>query len=122
MAPLFENKVVAAMRAHVVTPETETEALLAGAQFVDAYQLEIEGPALNAPTAARRILGRAPHWVSLLMALRNRVVAPWGLKTPAPDALESSKQIRTASFLASRISISIFVWSWMSLTPAIPVA
>jgi len=81
------------MRAHVVTPETETEALLAGAQFVDAYQLEIEGPALNAPTAARRILGRAPHWVSLLMALRNRVVAPWGLKTPAPDALESSKQI-----------------------------
>src|SRR5271155_2407640 len=81
------------MRAHEITPETETEALLSGAQFVDAYRLDVEDPALNAPTAARRILGRAPHWVSLLMALRNRVVAPLGLKTPVPDALGSTKRI-----------------------------
>jgi hypothetical protein len=81
------------MRAHVVTPETETEALLAGAQFADAYQLVIEDHTLSAPIAAQRILGRAPHWVSLLMALRNRVVAPLGLKTPAPDSIGSSKRI-----------------------------
>jgi hypothetical protein len=81
------------MRAHAVTPETETEALLAGAQFVDAYQLHIEDPTLNAPIAARRILGRAPHWVTLLMALRNCVVAPLGLKTPAADTIGSSKHI-----------------------------
>jgi hypothetical protein len=81
------------MRAHAISPEPETEALLPGAQFVDAYQLQIEDPTLDAPTAARRILGRAPHCVTLLMTLRNRVVAPLGLKTPAPNAIGSSKQI-----------------------------
>jgi hypothetical protein len=92
-ALLFESLVVAAMKAHVVPPETDTEALLAGAQFVDAYQLVMEDLLVSAPAAAQRILGHAPHWVSLLMTLRNRVVAPLGLKTPGPDAIGSSKQI-----------------------------
>jgi hypothetical protein len=77
----------------MVLPDTETEAPLADALFVDAYQLVMEGPTLSAPIAEQRILGRAPSWVNLLITLRNRVVAPLGLKTPSPDAIGASKQI-----------------------------
>jgi hypothetical protein len=64
-----------------VVPSIESRARLAGAQFSDAYRIEIEGTALDAGTAALLIMGRSPRWVRALLDLRNFLVTPFGLKT-----------------------------------------
>jgi Protein of unknown function (DUF2867) len=73
------------MRVHEVDPNIDSGALLAGAQFVDAYSIAIEGVALDARQAAEKMLARAPRWIEVLLTLRNLLVAPLGLKTAAPD-------------------------------------
>ena len=73
------------MRVHEVDPNVDSGALLAGAQFVDAYSIAIDGAALDARQAAEKMLARAPRWIEVLLALRNFLVAPLGLKTSAPD-------------------------------------
>jgi hypothetical protein len=72
------------MNVHAVAPDVDSNALLAGAQFVDAYSIAVGGAVLDARHAAERMLGRSPRWIGTLMALRNFLVAPFGLKTPAP--------------------------------------
>ena len=56
-------------------------ALLPLAQMSDAYRVVLDGVTINAATAARRVFSRVPWWVRLLLGLRNRLVAPFGLKT-----------------------------------------
>jgi hypothetical protein len=68
-----------------VTPEIDPATLLAGAQFIDAFRLEVEGEHLDARRAAERMMARAPRWVDALVALRNILVAPFGLKTSGED-------------------------------------
>ena len=73
------------MKVRKVDPNVDSGALLAGAQFVDAYSIAIEGAALDARQAAEKMLAPAPRWIGALLALRNFLVAPFGLKTSAPD-------------------------------------
>jgi hypothetical protein len=68
-----------------VAPEVDLGPLLPGAQFMDAYRLEVDGEKLDARKAAERMMARAPRWVDLLLALRNIIVAPLGLKTSGED-------------------------------------
>jgi len=49
--------------------------------------------ALDAPAVARRMIGRMPRWAGALMALRNRIVAPLGLKHPTPAPAGSADRI-----------------------------
>jgi hypothetical protein len=63
-----------------VPPPPGVGDLLPGAQFSDAYQVEVAGRGLTAETAARAMLADSPAWVGQLMALRNLIVAPFGLK------------------------------------------
>ena len=72
------------MKVREVQPDVDTAALLAGAQFADAFRIDLPSTKLDARTAAQRMLGRSPRWVEILVALRNRLVAPFGLKTPDP--------------------------------------
>ncbi len=65
-------------------PFTNPDAVLPGAQFADSYALTIEGQNFDAISATKAVMGRNPAWISNLMKLRNRLVAPLGLK-PAPD-------------------------------------
>ncbi|WP_448951842.1 DUF2867 domain-containing protein [Labrys neptuniae] len=74
------------MHAAAIAPAAGLEALLPGAQFADAYALEIATSELDARRAAERILGRSPRWVSALLTLRNLVVAPFGLRTRPPHS------------------------------------
>ncbi len=60
------------MKVHEVEPDVDADALLAGAQFVDAFRITVD------------VMARGPRWVETLMTVRNRAVAPFGLKTPAP--------------------------------------
>jgi hypothetical protein len=70
------------MKVHAVEPDVDADALLPGAQFIDAFSIAMDD-ALDARHAAERMLERSPRWIEALMALRNRLVAPFGLKTPA---------------------------------------
>jgi len=69
------------MKVEEVAPDVESDAVLAGAQFADAFCIALAGQALDARQAAERMMGRSPRWVERLVALRNALVAPFGLKT-----------------------------------------
>lgn len=80
------------MTVQEVTPTIDTEALLTGAQFADAFRVEVEDPTLDARHAAERMMAQQPRWAETLVRLRNMVVAPLGLKTsgkgaPAPGGM-----------------------------------
>lgn len=63
-----------------VAPEPSVKPHLAGATFIDAYQVAAPIP-LSAEDFARAAFEEPPGWVTHLLALRNAVVMPLGLKT-----------------------------------------
>jgi hypothetical protein len=77
----------------VETPPTDTDTMLPGAQFADAYAMTVTGQALDAITAANRAFGRAPAWISGLLRIRNAVVAPFRLKVGQPDVSNPSTTV-----------------------------
>ena len=68
-------------KAEEVDPAPGIGDLLPGAQFIDAYRVTLAGTHPDAREAARQMLARPPAWVSRLLALRNAIVTPLGLKT-----------------------------------------
>jgi len=68
------------MTVETVAPAIDPATLLAGAQFMDAYRLAVDGAGLDARHAAERMMARAPRWIDALLVLRNIIVAPFGLK------------------------------------------
>jgi hypothetical protein len=72
------------MDVHAIEPDVDAGVLLAGAQYIDAFRIAVDGTALDARRAAERMMARGPRWIETLMRLRNRLVAPFGLKTPLP--------------------------------------
>jgi hypothetical protein len=46
------------MNVHAVHPDIDTGALLAGAQFTDAFRITVDGVALDARRAAETMLAR----------------------------------------------------------------
>lgn len=69
------------MKVDEVTPNVDSAALLAGAQFVDAFRVATTDSSLDARHAAEAMVARQPRWIEWLIALRNLLVAPFGLKT-----------------------------------------
>ena len=74
------------MRIREIKPTVDADALLAGAQFADAFGLEVDGHTLDARQATERMVGRAPRWIDALVTLRNILVTPFGLKTSGAGA------------------------------------
>jgi hypothetical protein len=74
------------MKVRATDPSNDTAALLPGAQFADAFCVTVGGSALDARHAAEKMMAQGPRWVEALMRLRNRLVAPFGLKAPRPVA------------------------------------
>jgi len=72
------------MRVETVDPDANTGELLAGAQFSDAFSVLVDDAALDARHAAEKMLGRSPRWIERLLALRNFLITPFGLKKPVP--------------------------------------
>jgi hypothetical protein len=81
------------MKVHEVDPNVDSGALLAGAKFIDAYSIVIDNAALDARRAAEKMLARGPLWIEMLLSLRNRLVAPFGLKTPLPTGTGATDTI-----------------------------
>jgi hypothetical protein len=78
------------MKVHEVDPNVDANVLLAGAQFIDAYSIVIDNAALDARRAAEKMLARGPRWIEVLLALRNYLVTPFGLKTSAAHEARAS--------------------------------
>ena len=76
-----------------IAPEVPQAALLAGAQFVDAYSIEVGAGALDARQAAERMVTRQPRWAKNLLALRNILVRPLGLKTSGASGTTDPRQM-----------------------------
>ena len=49
------------MKVEAVAPNVETDALLAGADFADAFRIALPGRTLDARQAAERMMGRSPR-------------------------------------------------------------
>ncbi len=64
-------------------PPVDCAAILPGFDFADAYASPAP-PGIDAIEATRRAFARPPRWAAMLMDLRDRLVAPFGLK-PAPS-------------------------------------
>lgn len=73
------------MEVQTAEPAADTGMLLTGAQFADAFSIVTGGGALDARQAAEKMLARGPRWIDMLLALRNLMVTPFGLKTSAPS-------------------------------------
>ena len=73
------------MTVREIKPTVDADAWLPGAQFMDAFGIDIEGRTLDARRAAEKMLARGPRWIDVLLALRNLIVSPFGLKTSAPS-------------------------------------
>ena len=69
------------------------DALLPGANFADTFHIDIDGDAVTARQAAKRMFERLPRWISGLMKLRNLIVAPFGLKTPSHDTSTAADSV-----------------------------
>jgi Protein of unknown function (DUF2867) len=68
------------MNVREVEPNVDAGALLAGAQYVDAFRIAVDGNALDARRAAQLMMAKGPRWIAAMLNLRNMVVAPFGLK------------------------------------------
>ncbi|WP_343586224.1 DUF2867 domain-containing protein [Herbaspirillum sp.] len=69
-------------KADEIPPEAHHWQLLPGADFADSYRIPLAAALAQqqvAEIAARMMSGR-PAWVAALLDLRNRLVAPFGLK------------------------------------------
>lgn len=75
-----------------VTPNVDAGTLLSGAQFIDAFRVELGTRQLSAREACTRMMLHGPRWIDALTRLRNILVKPFGLKTsgegaPAPHGM-----------------------------------
>ncbi|KJC61735.1 hypothetical protein UP10_04935 [Bradyrhizobium sp. LTSPM299] len=73
------------MKVDEITPNADSTALLAGAQFMDAFRIETEHSDLDARHAAEVMVEQQPRWFETLQTLRNILVKPFGLKTSGAE-------------------------------------
>jgi hypothetical protein len=74
------------MKVREIAPDADLGPLLAGAQFADAFRMDVDGAALDARRAAVLMTSRLPRWIEALTQLRHMLVAPFGLKISAENA------------------------------------
>lgn len=79
-------------RVRAVEPEHGIREVLAGADFIDAYRLTVASTGLSAVDAAHRALEHPPAWITQLLAIRNVLVVPFGLK-PGPGEKDDREKI-----------------------------
>jgi hypothetical protein len=75
-----------------ITPDIDAGTVLSGAQFIDAFRVEVGTTPLSAREACTRMVLHGPRWIDALTRLRNLLVKPLGLKTsgegaPAPHGM-----------------------------------
>jgi hypothetical protein len=82
-----------AVRPIAVTPPADCTNVLPSADFSDAFAIDVRNATLDAPEATRRAFARQPGWIAKLLAIRNILVAPLGLKPGADGNLPASGRV-----------------------------
>lgn len=85
------------MKAIAAEPDAAAAAALPAVSFADAYRIVCIAPGLDARRAAEVVFAAPPAWVNSLMALRNCIVALFGLKHDEA-AFAGSGQARVGMF------------------------
>lgn len=57
---------------------------LADADFYDHYSIVLDDPELSLEQAAKRVFDRSPRWIVMLLAIRNFLMRPFGLRGSVP--------------------------------------
>jgi len=81
------------MRPIAVAPPADSIHALPSADFSDAFAIDVQDATLDAPAAARQAFAGQPGWIGNLLALRNMLVRPFGLKTGADASLPNSRRV-----------------------------
>jgi Protein of unknown function (DUF2867) len=81
------------MRPIAVAPSADCIHALPDADFRDAFAIDVQDATLDAPAAARRAFAGQPGWIANLLALRNMLVRPFGLRTGADAGVPDSRRI-----------------------------
>lgn len=81
------------MGPYPVSIPKDWEHILPSADFGDAFAIELSDTTLSAPQAAQLAFSQPPAWIATLLALRNIVVAPFGLKSGAEADLSGHRLI-----------------------------
>lgn len=74
-------------------PVTLPHSALPDADWADCFEVLGGEPGLTAEAAARRAFTRMPGWVGGLMALRNLLVKPFGLKGDPEAASQEAQRV-----------------------------
>jgi hypothetical protein len=82
-----------AVRPIAVPPPTDCANVLASADFSDAFAIDVRNVTLDAPEATRRAFASRPGWIAKLLAIRNILVMPFGLKSGAGVNLPEGRRI-----------------------------
>lgn len=69
-----------------IAPDVDVGTVLSGAQFIDAFRVELGTRQLSAREACTRMMLHGPRWIDVLTRLRNILVKPFGLKTSGEGA------------------------------------
>ncbi|MBC9878119.1 DUF2867 domain-containing protein [Bradyrhizobium sp. INPA01-394B] len=69
-----------------ISPDVDAGTVLSGAQFIDAFRVEVGASQLSAREACTRMVLHGPRWIDALTRLRNILVTPFGLKTSGEGA------------------------------------
>jgi hypothetical protein len=81
------------MRPIETTPSPLTFDVLPGATFADAFSIDVRAAAPDAIGAAQRAFASSPRWVAWLLALRNALVRPLGLKSSSAATARAADRI-----------------------------
>lgn len=84
------------MKPHAVPLPASAQQELPGADFGDAFAIDLAGARLDARGAAVEVFTRVPGWVDGLLRLRNLIVRPLGLK--GTDEVDAGKRDRIGFF------------------------
>jgi len=89
------------IRAASLPEHSKLSAFRRKGDFLDCYLAPVASPSISASKAALIAFGNPPAWVTKLMVLRNKLVAPLGLKagTGHSTALEAPKTLKAGSRL-----------------------
>jgi hypothetical protein len=81
------------VRPIAVTPPTDCASVLPAADFSDAFAIDVRNATLDAPEATRRAFAGQPGWIARLLAIRNILVVPLGLKSGADGNVPRSGRV-----------------------------
>jgi Protein of unknown function (DUF2867) len=81
------------MRPIAVPTPTDCNEVMPSADFSDAFAIDVRESTLDAPEAARRAFAGRQGWITNLLAVRNMLVSPFGLKTGADAKMSDSPRV-----------------------------